>query len=148
MFKNVLYSPIYFSWTNLRGGRRVHFPVLLALLAGLDYVLPSSLPMVYYMLVGIFNSAYLTKVDGRKYFIVGILFMECKLYVAPRPTLPEITSEELMERNVAILHNAIRKHKSVGIKTLSKKMKLSSSGVEQLALSEGYIIENDMIFLK
>lgn len=74
--------------------------------------------------------------------------MECKLYVAPRPVLPEITSEELMERNIAILHNTIRKHKSVGIKTLSKKMKLSSTGVEQLALSEGYIVENDMIFLK
>lgn len=113
-----LHIRIYVSWTQLEGGKRLHLPFTIQF----------------------------TNVANISYLIIGFLFFEAKLFVGPKASLPEITSEEVLDRASTKMRLLLSRHKSLTITDLSKKIKLSSKVIEQLAEKNRYVIENESVF--
>lgn len=144
--KNAIYWPIYFSWTRVKGGQRFHIPLVFLILICLQLNFNIEAPVWVFILSLLFTSLYVTRVENKTYLIMGLPFLECKVYFAPLPDLPEITSEEVMEKNISVMTRLLKRRGSVTVATLSKKLKISSSGVEQLARQVGYVVENGEVF--
>ena len=118
MKNSALHCKLYWSWTQLAGGRRFHL---------------LTLPQ-------------LTRVGGTNYILIGFLFLELKLYFAERTPLPEITNEDVWNKNAARMRTLLERSGALEVKTLSKKLKVSSNSVKKLAEEGGYVIEDDMVF--
>ena len=142
-----LYWPIYWSWTRIEGGRRMHLPLLATLLGVLSYCGMFTLPIWVWGLL-LINSTYLTRVGNTNYIVVGCILLECKIYLAPPPLLPEITSEDVLEKHKSKLNNYMKYREKGDLISASKKVKISSKAVKQLALEMGYVVEENTIFHK
>lgn len=113
-----LHIDFYYSWSQLAGGRRFHFPF----------------------------SFTFTNVDNTTYFIFGLLLFECKFFFGEKSPLPEITNEEVLNRQATKLKKMLKKSNGLELSFISKKLKISTNSVKQLAAQNGYLIENEMVF--
>jgi hypothetical protein len=145
---NILYYHIYVSWTRLEGGKRVHIPILTTLLFVAYWMGQLPIPVWLFLPIFLLNSCFITKVQNRFYVVVGFIFIEWKLYFAPPPNLPEMTTEQLLHKH-KYRFLTYMKYRDVGdVVVASKKVGVSRGNIEQLAGQMGYIVEENKIFHK
>jgi len=118
MKNKALHIDFYFSWSQIEGGQRFHLPF----------------------------SSTIYRVRGTRYLMFGLLFFELKLFFAEKSPLPEITNEQVLDRQSANLRKLLERNTGLEIAVISKRLKISTNSVKQLAVRNRFVIENDMVF--
>lgn len=146
MKNNTLHIKIYWGWSQIKGGKRFHVPILGLVFIFLHYYGVVYVPTVLMLLPFLLSSLFFTSVEGVTYFVLGMTVFEMKFYLGERSPLPEIQNEEVLNKLSSDLRRIVERGKAVEINVLSKQLKISTGSVEKLVKANGYVLEDGLVF--